>query len=126
MHDLPSTGTWARFVSHPSSLSNGWLGKIVHEKIHDEVVERLKKAYSQVKIGDPLEAGTLYGPLHTKQSVKLFLNAVSEAQKSGGQVIVGGKVRAGVSSNRPGKLTYPAKSSRRSRPWRATTSSRPS
>ena len=27
----------------------------MHEDIHDEVVERLKKAYSQVRIGDPLE-----------------------------------------------------------------------
>ena len=30
-------------------------GQIVHEKIHDEIVERLRKAYAQVKIGDPLE-----------------------------------------------------------------------
>lgn len=29
--------------------------QILHEKIHDIVVERLKKAYAQVKIGDPLE-----------------------------------------------------------------------
>ena len=27
----------------------------MHEDIHDEVVERLKKAYAQVRIGDPLE-----------------------------------------------------------------------
>lgn len=27
----------------------------VHEDIHDDVVERLKKAYAQVRIGDPLE-----------------------------------------------------------------------
>lgn len=29
--------------------------QILHESIHDEVVARLKKAYSQIKIGDPLE-----------------------------------------------------------------------
>ena len=33
--------------------------QILHESVHDVIVERLKKAYSQVKIGDPLE-GTLY------------------------------------------------------------------
>lgn len=27
----------------------------MHQDIHDEVVERLKKAYGQVRIGDPLE-----------------------------------------------------------------------
>jgi len=57
------------------------------------VVEGLKKAYSQLRIGDPWEPNTLYGPLHTKNSVNLFLNAVQEAQKSGGKVIIGGKVR---------------------------------
>ena len=30
-------------------------GQIVHEKVYDEVLERLKKAYAQVKIGDPLD-----------------------------------------------------------------------
>lgn len=32
--------------------------QMLHEKIHDEVVERLKKAYGQVKIGDPLDGET--------------------------------------------------------------------
>lgn len=32
--------------------------QILHESIHDVIVERLKKAYSQVTIGDPLE-GTI-------------------------------------------------------------------
>jgi aldehyde dehydrogenase family 7 protein A1 len=28
---------------------------ILHDKVHDEVIERLKKAYSKIRIGDPLE-----------------------------------------------------------------------
>lgn len=64
----------------------------MHEDVYDEVVERLKKAYSQLRIGDPLEANTIYGPLHSQTSVDLFLNAVEEAKKLGGQVIYGGKV----------------------------------
>ena len=65
--------------------------KIVHEKVHDEVVERLKKAYSQLKVGDPLEKNTIYGPLHSKTSVKLFLKAIEEVKKLGGQILIGGK-----------------------------------
>lgn len=34
----------------------------MHEDIHDEVVERLKKAYSQVRIGDPLEGKSIKEP----------------------------------------------------------------
>lgn len=65
--------------------------KIVHEKIYDEVVERLKKAYSQLKIGDPLDSNTIYGPLHSKQSVNIFLKAVEDTKRLGGNVIIGGK-----------------------------------
>jgi len=41
---------------------------ILHENIHDQVVERLKAAYASIftRIGDPLDDGTLYGPLHSK------------------------------------------------------------
>ena len=36
---------------------------IAHKAILPSLTERLLKAYSQVRIGDPLEAGTLMGPL---------------------------------------------------------------
>ena len=55
------------------------------------MVERLKKAYSQLKVGDPLEKNTIYGPLHTKHSVNLFLNAVEEVKAQGGKIEIGGK-----------------------------------
>jgi len=36
-------------------LYAGVLLQIIHESIHDEVVDGLVKAYAQVKIGDPLD-----------------------------------------------------------------------
>jgi hypothetical protein len=60
--------------------------------VYEDVVERLKKAYGQLKIGDPLEPGTLYGPLHTKHSVQLYLNAINEVKIQGGQIVFGGNV----------------------------------
>jgi aldehyde dehydrogenase family 7 protein A1 len=65
---------------------------ILHEKVHDEIVERLKKAYAQVKIGDPLDDGTLYGPLHSRQGVELYKKAIEAAQEQGGKIEYGGKV----------------------------------
>lgn len=38
-------------------------------------------------------ANVLYGPLHTKQAVNMFLGAVEAAKKEGGTVVYGGKVR---------------------------------
>lgn len=38
-------------------------------------------------------ANILYGPLHTKQAVDMFVRAVEEAKNEGGTVVYGGKVR---------------------------------
>jgi len=64
---------------------------ILHEKVYDEVVQRLTKAYSQLKIGDPLEEGSLYGPLHSQVSVDNYMNAIEKAKQAGGTVVCGGK-----------------------------------
>ena len=64
---------------------------IVHEKVYDQVVEKLVKAYTQVKIGDPLESGVLCGPLHNEAAYNSFFAALEEIKKNGGKIICGGK-----------------------------------
>eukprot|EP00128_Syssomonas_multiformis_P015401 Colp12_sorted_trinity150504_noHs@7527 len=68
---------------------------ILHEKVHDEVLARLTKAYEKLPIGDPLEKGVLIGPLHTKQAVAAFTNAVEAAKSQGGKVLFGGETIEG-------------------------------
>lgn len=46
--------------------------QILHESIYQTVLEQLLVVYKQVRIGDPLEKGTLLGPLHTPTSRKNF------------------------------------------------------
>lgn len=65
---------------------------ILHESIHDQVLERLVKAYKQVKIGNPLEDGILCGPLHSQNSVQAYQEAIKDAQAQGGKVLCGGNV----------------------------------
>ncbi|KAJ3354929.1 Alpha-aminoadipic semialdehyde dehydrogenase [Entophlyctis luteolus] len=67
----------------------------LHEKIHDQFLDRLVKAYSQVKIGDPLQEGVLCGPLHTKSAVKHFETAIASVKAQGGKILVGGNVLPG-------------------------------
>jgi aldehyde dehydrogenase (NAD+) len=66
---------------------------IVHESLHDDVVEKLKNAYAQVekRIGDPTDAGTLLGPLIDSDSVKRYLDAVAKAKAAGGTIVTGGE-----------------------------------
>uniref|UniRef100_A0A673WW06 Alpha-aminoadipic semialdehyde dehydrogenase n=1 Tax=Salmo trutta TaxID=8032 RepID=A0A673WW06_SALTR len=70
--------------------------------IHDVVVERVAKAYKQVRIGDPWDPSTMYGPLHTKQAVDQYLAAIEQAKQQGGTVVCGGKVM-----ERPGNYVEP-------------------
>lgn len=53
----------------------------MHESIYDNFVSRMVKAYKSVKIGDPLEANTLMGPLHTKNAVKDYIQGLEEIKK---------------------------------------------
>ncbi|MFQ5399602.1 MAG: aldehyde dehydrogenase family protein [Anaerolineae bacterium] len=72
---------------------------IMHKGIADELTERLVKAYEQVKIGDPLEEGTLMGPLATRAAVENMMKALEEAKAQGGEVIVGGRPRPDIGPN---------------------------
>ena len=64
---------------------------IVHKDVAGELVDRLVRAYESVPIGDPLDAGTLMGPLVSARAVEAMQAAVAAAQAQGGQVLTGGK-----------------------------------
>lgn len=66
---------------------------IMHKDVAGELTERLVKAYKQVPIGNPLEDGTLMGPLVTKDAVGNMVNALEQATSEGGQILIGGKTR---------------------------------
>jgi aldehyde dehydrogenase (NAD+) len=65
---------------------------IVHESIYDSVLEKLSTAYKSVagKIGNPLNADTLVGPLISENAVKGFLAAIEKVKEAGGKVVFGG------------------------------------
>ncbi|MCK9538522.1 aldehyde dehydrogenase family protein [Dokdonella sp.] len=78
---------------------------IVHESIHDTIVDTLVKAYQQVetKIGDPTLAATLMGPLNSQDAVQNFLAAIDKARAAGGTIATGGKAL----TDRPGNFVLP-------------------
>ncbi len=63
---------------------------IIHEKIYDEVKNRLKRAYGQLKIGNPLDQENHVGPLIDKLAVKNYSNALTKVRGEGGTFLVGG------------------------------------
>ncbi|WP_443191326.1 L-piperidine-6-carboxylate dehydrogenase [Pseudomonas indica] len=61
---------------------------IAHESVKDDIVARLKAAYSKIRIGHPLQ-GNLVGPLIDRQSFEAMQNALAKARAEGGQVFGG-------------------------------------
>jgi len=75
----------------------------IHKDVLPTLLPKLIRAYKQVKIGDPLEEGTLVGPVHTKSAVDLYAQTVKNAVAQGGEVLVGGNVL----SHLPGNFVEP-------------------
>jgi aldehyde dehydrogenase (NAD+) len=64
---------------------------IVHESAREMLTRRLAEAYRQVRIGNPLEPGTLMGPLINTRAVADMQAALGEVRKQGGQILYGGE-----------------------------------
>jgi aldehyde dehydrogenase (NAD+) len=58
--------------------------------IAPKITEGLLKAYRQVKIGDPIEEGTLMGPLVNRRAVDDMLDGMRRIREQGGEVLFGG------------------------------------
>jgi aldehyde dehydrogenase family 7 protein A1 len=67
----------------------------VHESLYDKFVERMVNAYKTIKIGSPLENGTLCGPLHNKNAVKFYEEGIKKIKEQGGNILVGGNIIPG-------------------------------
>ncbi|GAA4012474.1 aldehyde dehydrogenase family protein [Hymenobacter fastidiosus] len=69
---------------------------IIHESIFEDVKQRLLAIYPKLPIGNPLQEGTLVGPLIDKQAVDMFTKALTAVQAEGGTLLIGGEVLAGA------------------------------
>lgn len=68
---------------------------IVHAGVRDTLLQKLKKAYASLPIGNPLETGTLVGPLIDKQAFDAMQLAMLDAKTEGGAVFGGDRVDVG-------------------------------
>jgi aldehyde dehydrogenase (NAD+) len=63
----------------------------VQKGIAPKVIDKLVAAYRSIRIGDPLEDGTLMGPLIDADAVTRYERAIATAVEQGGKVPCGGK-----------------------------------
>jgi aldehyde dehydrogenase (NAD+) len=60
---------------------------IIHESLYDIVKEKMAAAYTQLRIGDPLDSHNHVGPLIDKDAVNAYLNAIEKVQAEGGKMV---------------------------------------
>jgi aldehyde dehydrogenase (NAD+) len=64
---------------------------IVHESVKEPLLESLERVYSQVRIGNPLDPGTLMGPLIDSEAVHAMGATLEELKVLGGRILYGGE-----------------------------------
>jgi aldehyde dehydrogenase (NAD+) len=63
---------------------------LVHESITQEVEDRLRRAYGDIRIGDPMDESTLCGPLVDASAMDAMDAAIQSVLKDGGELLWGG------------------------------------
>jgi aldehyde dehydrogenase (NAD+) len=85
---------------------------LVHESIYEQFVERLTRAFGSLKVGNPLESGTLVGPLIDVAAGVAMRRALDECSSAGARVHGGEAVAveecAGGCYVRPALVEMPA------------------
>lgn len=79
---------------------------IVHEDVYDQLLPRLKMAYDGLPIGDPLDEGSLVGPLIDAAAFDAMDKALAQAKADGGLVHGGGRALDSAGPN--AYYAYPA------------------
>jgi aldehyde dehydrogenase (NAD+) len=83
---------------------------LVHDEIHAALLDRLRRAYASVRVGDPRESGPLVGPLIDGRAAEAMAAALDEARAAGGTVHGGEPVSVGPGGHyaRPALVELPA------------------
>ncbi|VTU31070.1 L-piperidine-6-carboxylate dehydrogenase [Variovorax sp. PBL-E5] len=64
---------------------------IVHRTVRERLLSKLVPAYDSLRIGHPLEPGTLVGPLIDQAAWEAMQRALEDAMAQGGRVVTGGE-----------------------------------
>lgn len=88
---------------------------IIHEKIHDEFVEKLSKATASMVVDHALKDGTQLGPVVSETQLNENMAYIDLAKSEGGEILCGGER---VSRETEGYYMTPALVANTSNDWR--------
>lgn len=68
---------------------------IIQESIYSSIRDKLVTAYSQLRIGNPLDEKNHVGPLIDQDAVRMYLESIEKCKQEGGHFVVEGGVLEG-------------------------------
>lgn len=63
---------------------------LVHDSLHDEVVERIEAIVSAMRVGDPLSEDTDMGPINSAGQYRRVISMIDMARQDGARLVTGG------------------------------------
>ena len=93
--DAAAAGVAAGIFANAGQVCNAGSRLIVERTVKDELLARIVKHASAIRIGDPFDPATKLGPLVSKEQHERVLGYIAVGRKEGANVVTGGSKPAG-------------------------------
>ncbi len=88
--DLAVDGAMYAIFYHQGQCCEAGTRLLLHEKIHDEFIERLVVKTKRLKLGDPGNPSTDLGPVISKKQQERILSYITKGKEQGAHLAIGG------------------------------------
>ncbi len=89
--DLAVEGIQLGILFNQGEVCSAGSRLLVQEGIYDELISRLKEAFSNIKVGDPLDENTQMGSQTSQEQLEKIQSYIDYAEKSNADILTGGK-----------------------------------
>lgn len=87
-----------------SGMNFGWQGQscgstsrlMVHDSIHDEVLDLVAKEVDSIRVGDPFDEASQMGPINSPAQYRKVLHYIEAGKEDGARLVSGGNRPAGA------------------------------
>lgn len=97
--DMAATQIGAGCFANAGQICTATERVLVHKSVHDRFVDGLVKAASKVRMGDPFDPATTMGPVNNAHALDKVISHIADARARGANIVSGGKVASGFSTN---------------------------
>ncbi|MDW4192119.1 aldehyde dehydrogenase [Staphylococcus saprophyticus] len=89
--DLAVEGIQLGILFNQGEVCSAGSRLLVQEGIYDKLISRLKEAFSNIKIGDPLDQKTQMGSQTSQEQMEKIQSYITYAEQSNAEILTGGK-----------------------------------